>query len=235
MVGSGARVGVLGGMGPAATSLFYRELVAHTAASCDQEHIDAVILSHATLPDRTRPGVSARSLVSQLADDIVLLRDAGADFVAIPCNTAHVHYDALSALSSLPIIDMVDAAVLRVLEFDPAACTVGVLCTDGTRADGLYTRACLRHGLEVVYPAPERQKAVMELVYGYVKRGKDGGEGLFEAAYCDVKGQGGDAVVLGCTELSVYRTLHRLPNDCVDALDALVRATVARSGKRYRA
>lgn len=220
-------------MGPAATALFYQELVAHTEASCDQEHIDAIVLSHATLPDRSHPG-SARALRELLAADVRLLADAGAGFITMPCNTAHIHYGALSAASPVPILDMVDAAVVRALAFDPSARGLGILCTEGTRRDGLYTRACLRHGVEAVYPSPERQRAVTELIYGYVKRGRDGGTALFEAAYADVKLQGADAVVLGCTELSVFRAGHALPGDCVDALDALVRATIRRAGKRYR-
>lgn len=220
-------------MGPAATALFYRELVGHTEASCDQEHLDAVILSHATLPDRSHPG-SARALRALLVADVRLLADAGADFIAMPCNTAHIHYDALSAASPVPVLNMVDAAVGRALAFDPSARRLGILCTEGTRRDGLYTRACLRRGIEAAYPSPERQRGVTELVYGYVKRGRDGGAALFEAAYADVKGQGADAVVLGCTELSVFRSRHAVPGDCVDALDALVRATIRRAGKRYR-
>ncbi len=226
------RIGVLGGMGPAATALFYRELVEHTDAGCDQEHMDAVVLSHASLPDRTSPG--GGDLASLLARDVALLERAGADFIAMPCNTAHAYYDRLSRVSSAPLLNMVEEAVGQALRRCPDARAVGVLCTDGTRRDGMYERACLRRGVEAVYPSPERQREVMELVYGYIKRGEPGPGRLFDGAYRDVKLAGADVVVLGCTELSVYRALRGVPRDCVDSLDALVRASIARAGKRYR-
>ena len=47
------KLGVMGGMGPEATSYFYENMIKHTGASCDQEHVDMVILSHASMPDRT--------------------------------------------------------------------------------------------------------------------------------------------------------------------------------------
>lgn len=169
------RLGVLGGMGPAATALFYRELVAHTHAERDQDHIDAVVLSHASLPDRTHPDARDGDLLELLMLDVALLESAGAECIAIPCNTAHLCHDRLSRASSVPILNMVDEAVGLALGRYPDARAVGVLCTDGTLRDGMYTRACLRRGVEAVYPPQEGQAALMELVYGHVKRGKPGG------------------------------------------------------------
>lgn len=228
------RLGVLGGMGPAATALFLQELVAHTGAERDQDHIDAVVLSHASLPDRTHPDARDGDLLGLLARDVALLERAGAGCIAMPCNTAHIYHDELSRASSVPLLDMVEEAVGQALRYCPDARAVGVLCTDGTRRDGMYARACLRHGVRAIYPSPECQRGVMGLVYGHVKRGEPGGVRLFEEAYRDVKLAGADVVVLGCTELSVFRARHGVPRDCVDSIDALVRASIAWAGKRYR-
>ena len=228
------RLGVLGGMGPAATALFFREFVAHTDAERDQDHVDAVVLSHASLPDRTHPEAQDGDLLELLMLDVELLESAGAGCIAIPCNTAHLYYDRLSRAGSVPVLNMVEEAVGLALSRCPDAKTVGVLCTDGTRRDGMYTRACLRRGVEAAYPPQGGQAALMELIYGHVKRGKPGGGRLFGEAYRGVKLAGADVVVLGCTELSVHRSLCGVPSDCVDSLDALVRASIAWAGKRYR-
>lgn len=233
------RVGVLGGMGPAATALFYRELVAHTEARCDQDHIDAVVLGHAGLPDRTgslvgEAGEKDRGLFAELARDVGVLERAGVDVIAMPCNTAHRYYEDLCGIAAVPIIDMIDATVEKALAAVPGAATLGILCTDGTLRAGLYERACAQRGARAVYPAEQGQAAVMRLVYEHVKRGRGGGEGCFEEAYRDVKGRGADAVVLGCTELAVYRADHAVPVDCIDSLNALVRATIRWAGKGYR-
>ena len=152
------RLGVLGGMGPAATALFYRELVAHTCAERDQDHIDAVVLSHASLPDRTHPDARDGDLLELLMLDVALLESAGAECIAIPCNTAHLCHDRLSRARSVPILNMVEEVVGLALGRCPDARAVGVLCTDGTLRDGMYTRACLRRGVEAVYPRRRRAR-----------------------------------------------------------------------------
>lgn len=48
------KLGVIGGMGPEATAYFYEEVIRHTKADCDQDHLDMTILSHASMPDRTK-------------------------------------------------------------------------------------------------------------------------------------------------------------------------------------
>ena len=72
-------LGVLGGMGAAATALFYQELVAHTDATCDQQHIDTLILSHASLPDRTQAILTGHEapLEKALVKDALSLEELG--------------------------------------------------------------------------------------------------------------------------------------------------------------
>ena len=82
-------LGVLGGMGAAATALFYQELVAHTDATCDQQHIDTLILSHASLPDRTQAILTGHEapLEKALVKDALSLEAHGADLIAMPTAT----------------------------------------------------------------------------------------------------------------------------------------------------
>ena len=47
------KIGVLGGMGPMASQLFYKLVTEKTAADCDQDHVRMVIYSDASMPDRT--------------------------------------------------------------------------------------------------------------------------------------------------------------------------------------
>ena len=39
--------GIIGGMGPMATELFYKMLIEKTVVSCDQGHLNTIILGHA--------------------------------------------------------------------------------------------------------------------------------------------------------------------------------------------
>lgn len=230
-------LGVLGGMGAAATALFYQELVAHTDATCDQQHIDTLILSHASLPDRTQAILTGHEapLEEALVKDALSLEAHGADLIAMPCNTAHRYLAALRQALGVPVVNMVEESVARargLMEKTP--CTaVGILCTDGTRSSGVYDLACAALGTQARYPSPQAQAGLMELVYNHVKSGTPGGDGLFNTAYRELKEAGCGTVVLGCTELSVYRAHHRVPDDCVDSTDCLVRAVIKYFRKRY--
>lgn len=236
-------LGVLGGMGAAATALFYQELVAHTDAACDQQHIDTLILSHASLPDRTQAIVTGHEapLEEALVKDALSLEAQGADLIAMPCNTAHRYLAALRRALAIPVVNMVEESVARAMGLATKAplaakaprAAVGILCTDGTRSSGVYDLACAALGTQARYPSPQAQAGLMELVYDHVKSGVPGGSALFDAAYRELKEAGCGTVVLGCTELSVYRARHHVPDDCVDSTDCLVHAFIKYFRKIY--
>ena len=84
-------LGIIGGMGPAATDLLYRRIIDRTDAQCDQEHLDMIILNHASIPDRTAAILSGntREVEEKLISDARFLEKSGATAIAIPCNTSH--------------------------------------------------------------------------------------------------------------------------------------------------
>ena len=87
----GKKLGVLGGLGPKATAYFFNLVVDNTKADSDQDHIDAVYLNHASMPDRTRSILFNRieRLKELLIADAKLLQSLGVSYIAIPCNTSH--------------------------------------------------------------------------------------------------------------------------------------------------
>ena len=94
-------LGILGGLGPMATAYFYELLIAHTQVQCDQDHIDILINSHASTPDRTAfiTGASDQDPLSVMVADLKRMETYGAELVAIPCNTAHYFFDKLNSLA----------------------------------------------------------------------------------------------------------------------------------------
>ena len=102
------KLGVIGGMGPEATAYFYEEVIRHTKADCDQEHLDMTILSHASMPDRTKAIQSGECdpLLQAMEGDLKVMEAAGAEHIAIPCNTSHYFYDQIQAMTEIPIIHM---------------------------------------------------------------------------------------------------------------------------------
>lgn len=245
----GALVGVLGGVGPQATVLFMDRVVRLTDAARDQDHVDMVVLQHATVPDRTAflLGRSADDPAPVLAADARRLAAAGASFLVLPCNTAHAFAGAIAAAAPVPLLSAVDVTVSAVLSGDTWSArlsgsrpeAVGLLATEGTIAAGVYLDAFSARGVKTLLPDVAGQATVTSLVYDGVKAGRGGDLTALAGVVADLRARGADAIVLGCTELSVAAEAtprDRLPDVVlVDALDELARATVLRAGGRLRA
>ncbi|MFI8524068.1 aspartate/glutamate racemase family protein [Promicromonospora sukumoe] len=244
-------VGVLGGVGPAATVLFLERVIRWTDAARDQDHVDLVVLQHATVPDRTAfvLGRSADDPGPVLAADARRLAAAGAGFLVLPCNTAHAFAGAVAAATPVPLLSAVEVAVdaavgvaagvaADVAVHAPRPEAVGLLATEGTIASGLYADAFAARGVKTLVPDVAGQAAVTSLVYDGVKAEAGGDLRALDGVIADLRSRGAGAIVLGCTELSVAAraTPPGLLPDVVlvDALDELARATVLRAGRRLR-
>lgn len=235
--GPRVEVGVIGGVGPAATVCFLDLVVRHTAAERDQDHVDLVVLQHSGIPDRTAYilGQSQENPGPVMAADARRLEGLGVGFVVVPCNTAHHFTDEVAAAVAVPVLSIVDEtadeAVAR-----PGVRRVGVLATSGTLAARVYQRAFDARGVESLVPDAADQAVVMRIIYDQVKAGRPADVAALHAVADRLRERGADVVVLGCTELSVVAAQHDLLGDdrYLDSLDVLARRTVERAGHRLR-
>lgn len=233
-MGKEAKLGVLGGMGPQATQVFYQFVLDHTDAVRDQDHLPAVILSDTGIPDRTAAILSGdtEGLYRRLLKDARLLESCGCTALAIPCNTSHYFADRLQGEISVPIIHMLRETV-KTLALQGKR-RPGILATDGTIRTGLYQRECAAVGLEAVAPAPEIQKLVMSIIYDEIKQGEQGSRDKFAQIDRAIRRSGCDCAILACTELSVFATYHPLPPFYLDAMMVLAERAVERCGYPLR-
>ena len=227
-------LGVLGGMGPQATNLFYQYIIDHTQASCDQEHLPTLVLSDALIPDRTRAILSGNTepAFQHLLKDAKLLERSGCTAIAMPCNTAHYFADRLQQQLNIPIIHMIRETAQRLAQQGKRR--PGILATDGTIQTGLYQKELAALGLEAVHPDPETQKLVMSLIYDEIKSGLPGSPEKFQKIDQALQAMGCDCAILACTELSVYRINHGLPPFYVDAMKVMAELAVVRCGKQLK-
>lgn len=230
------KLGVIGGMGPEATSLYYRKIIERTEASSDQEHIDIVILSHASMPDRTQAMLTGRkdAFLRAVTNDTAVLERLGVANIAVPCNTSHCFLTEIQAATKVPVIDMVSESVYCIQNEHPHVKKIGIMATDGTLRAELYQHACKAAGIKAAVPDEPAQKAVMSLIYDDIKSGKYDSRRKFDQAYDNLMRQGCGAVLLACTELSVFGEHHLLPDNCIDTMDVLVTESILRSGARLR-
>jgi aspartate racemase len=231
-------VGVIGGVGPLATAYFLQRVVQLTDADRDQEHVDMVVLNHATVPDRTEFVVGRSTLDPGpvLARDARRLERFGVSFLVMPCNTAHYFTQQVLDAITVPFVSIVDVTVAAALRRDPALATVGLLATAGTVASGVYADAFAAHGIEIATPSAADQDLVNTVIYDQVKAGRPADPQVLRAVAARLVDRGAGVVVLGCTELSVAAVDHGLLDEppFLDSMDELVRATIVRAGHRVR-
>lgn len=216
-------LGILGGMGPVATTAFMARVQALTPATRDEDHIRMLVDLNPHVPNRHTAPEAAGVTLGEMA---ARLRDAGAQVLAMPCNTAHAHADAIRA-AGLPFIDMIRATV------EVAAATgatrIGVLATPGGEA--LYAEALAKAGLQIVRLAGADREAFMTAVFA-VKAGDDGegprGEMRRLAAALVCAGAG--AVIAGCTEVPLLLRAGEVSAPLVDSAEVLAAACVEACG-----
>ncbi len=201
-------IGILGGLGPDATTKLCSEITALTPATKDQDHIKVITFSNPKIPDRTNYILGkGKSPVREMVRTARTLQHAGADFLVIPCNTAHYFYDYVQRSVDVPIINMIEETAKFIHRKYPHVEKVGLLATTGTVATGLYERALARYGIEVFKPTTEEQEGlVMEAIYG--EKGIKAGtfeypKLLLENAAFNLLDRGAQLIISGCTEIGI--------------------------------
>lgn len=198
-------LGVLGGMGPLATLDFQRRLLEATPAQSDQQQLPSVIWNVPQIADRQKAlAGTGPSPLPQLIHGIKVLNQAGASHIAIPCNTAHHWYDALSEVSDAPILHIVDATLAALDNAADRPQRVGIIATKGTLDAGWYQQKLAAQSIEVIEPTPtELAQWFVPGCYA-VKRGAltEGGELLVQQALA-LFARGAQKLVLACTEVPV--------------------------------
>lgn len=213
-------LGVLGGMGPAATLDFLAKLQAATPVKREQDHLRVLVDINPKVPDRNVGDEDPGPVLAAMAAG---LRDAGAQVLAIACNTAHAFADEVRA-SGLPLVDMLEAAGLAAKA--QGATTVGVLGT--SMALGLYRDRFSHMGLEVVMLDDHEQVEFMAVLYR-IKHGDVGAASreTMAALAHRLVGKGAQSVVAGCTEVPLVLSADDLSVPFLDATEALARRCVA--------
>lgn len=232
----GKQLGIIGGMGSGATALFFKKIVEATEAETDQDHINAIILNHATLPDRTQviEQGEGQLFLEAIKKDLNCLELAGVKHIAIPCNTSHYFYDTFSQYTTVPIIHMIRETGTYIKEVYGEQAKVGILATSGAVKTDVYGQACQELGLVPHYPEAAVQAQVMDIIYNQVKAGKPVDMPLFESIVLGLINENHcDCVVLGCTELSCIPLNESVKPYCVDAMEILVKKSIELSGKTY--
>lgn len=227
-------LGVIGGMGTAATIDFYTRIMNHTVAHKDQEHIDMVIINHASIIDRTYAIKNNKldELLKQMHENLKILENAKVTSIAIPCNTSHSIIDKIQQLTSIPIINMIEETAKGLKEVVNKGEKVGIMATDGTIMLKIYQQACKKYDIEYFVPEDNIQKQIMDIIYDDVKANGIFNNERFKKVLDYFLQNGCKYVILGCTELSGFK--KDFDKNTIDPMDYLVKAAILSVDKEYK-
>jgi aspartate racemase len=224
---SGRAVGVIGGMGPAATVAFLARLQALTPARRDQDHLRLLVDCNPLVPDRNaaargegpEPGAVLAAMARGLAK-------SGAELLVMPCNAAHAFAADIRAATPLPFIDLIEAACEAAVAHAPRS--VGILAADGCLEAGLYQNAFAERRVATMIGSAEARARFMRLLYR-IKAGETGAAERAEmrALAQGLLADGADVLLAGCTEIPLVLGPDDVEAPLVDSVEALARRTVA--------
>ncbi|WIV13327.1 amino acid racemase [Proteiniborus sp. MB09-C3] len=223
-------IGILGGMGPDATCVLFERIIRFTNAKCDSEHIRVIIDNNPKIPDRTG-AILGKSVspVSELVKTAANLQNSGVDFIIIPCITSHYYFKEIQKEINVPILNALEITK----EYIDKQCTninkIGVIATSGTVKTNLFQN--LLKDKEIIIPTEEEQREyVMEIIYGKdgVKAGNRSGKlkDYLAEIVEKLKGRGAEAIIAGCTEISIVLEQSDIDIPLIDPLTLMAQKSV---------
>jgi len=219
-------VGVLGGMGPEATVLLMQKVIAGTPARDDSDHVPLIVHQNPQVPSRIaalieRSGPDPSPVLERMARDLAA---AGAQALAMPCNTAHHYAAAVAGATDLEFLNMpqLTAAPLAAA----GARQVGMLASPATRLTDVFAVSFDRYGLRPLWL--RNDDPLLAVIRG-VKAGQPAAAlapRLHDAA-AELSANGADHLLVACTELSLLSDALPAEPAWTDSLDCLAKAVIA--------
>lgn len=197
-----------------------------TDAKLDQEHIEMIIFSKPSIPDRTEYilGRSKENPVIPIIGIGKSLVNLGADYIAIPCITAHYFHDSLTEGIGAPIIHIIKETA-EYLKSHGIKCA-GIMATEGTIYSGLFQKELERLEIKPIIPSKQKQDFVTNLIYQNIKANLPAETDKFAEVSEELKEKGAEVIILGCTELSLIKRDYKIGPDYIDAMEVLAMRSI---------
>ncbi|MCF8108264.1 MAG: amino acid racemase [Desulfohalobiaceae bacterium] len=229
-------IGILGGMGPEATLDCFASIIRNTPAQKDQDHLRVLIESNPKIEDRTAAILGkGPSPLPAMIESARALERAGADFLIMPCVSAHFFVEDLLQNISLPFLSIFESVNIGIQQNHPRMNRVGLLATTGTIQGGLFQQNLSLIGIEILVGSTEQQERVMKAIYD-IKNSDSPRQresikaDLLDSALNLVK-LGAQGIIAGCTEIPLALEQKDLPPPYFDVLDMLAREAIRRAGR----
>lgn len=218
-------IGIIGGMGPAATVDLMQRIIDATPADDDKDHFRVLVDNNSQIPSRIAALIdkTGESPAPMMIETALGLQKMGADVLAIPCNTAHFYHKEVADALSISVLNMIELSAKYIRQTKPSAKKIGLLASTAVQLTGLYEPYFEKYGINVVYPKPQDQEELMMLIKD-IKSNQHQTKQLDE--YYEIANRlsevGADCLLVACTEFSIIDEKHKFKLPHFDALNILV-------------
>ncbi|GAG74607.1 unnamed protein product [marine sediment metagenome] len=221
-------IGILGGMGPEATIDLFYKIIKFTPAEKDQDHLRIIIDNNPKIPDRTAAILGkGKDPLPALQETARNLEKAGADFIIIPCNTAHYFLSSIQKSVKIPILNMIEETAKETQKKNSSIKKVGLLASIGTYKTKIYHQHFKKYNIEVISPEENDKEELMKIIYE-VKAG-DLSEGIKISILKIAQkliDKGSEALIAGCTEIPLILKEGDISVPLIDPTQVLAKVAV---------
>jgi aspartate racemase len=216
-------VGILGGMGPQATILLMQRVLDAVTAQDDADHVPMIVDQNTAVPSRIAHLIDGTGIDPgpTLAAMAARLQEAGAQALAMPCNTAHHYAPVIGGAVTLPFLDMVAASVAHAATLAPKGSKIGILGSPALRKVGLFDAPLAAHGLTPAYP-PDEPALLAAIRDIKANEATDAARATMRATSTALYDQGARVQMIACTEFSLLTSATDPRATAFDTLDVLV-------------
>lgn len=218
-------IGILGGMGPAATLDAMEKIIKNTPATCDQEHIPVIAISFPDIPDRTASILSGgESPLNKMLAALKILEAAGAQCIIMPCNTAHYWYDKLKSSTKTHFLNMIEITCNKIIS--EGVNNIAILATTGTIKANLYQDKLKKENVNFFIPDEVQQEVIMNSILAYKSGDGERAYQLLKSVISQFKMIGVERFIMGCSEIPVILRRDGDNGQYIDATEELVKMAV---------
>lgn len=225
------KIGILGGMGPEATILLQSRLLESVQANDDADHIPLLIDMNPQVPSRLtwileKQGEDPGPVLASMAQS---LAHAGAEALAMPCNTAHHFAACIEQAVDVPFFHMPKLAAAQVAERCGEGSAVGILASPATDVTGLFEGVLTPRNCRAVFP--REQNILLQAIRSIKSEGINStNTALLQSEANKLIASDVDCLLVGCSEFSLLSRTLKSSVPIIDTLDVLVDQLVEFSG-----
>ncbi|MFZ5990141.1 MAG: aspartate/glutamate racemase family protein [Bacillota bacterium] len=198
------KVGIVGGLGPASTIDYYREIIEIYRKVNGNDNYPEIVIDSMNMGELVKE-IEARnfnSVANQILNSISNLEKAGASFAAIASNSPHIVWDLIKDKTNIPLISIINTTCDYIAKHDYRK--VLIFATKFTMKNGLYSNALTKRNIDWILPNEDDIEILGDIIYPNLENGiviEEDKKKMITIAEKYIEQHSADSILLGCTEI----------------------------------